>query len=87
MELLNEKNVDIGLLAMGIPGGKIQEPAGILTSSKEVLRPGSNEHFTWRLKPADGYVVPGVYRLRVHQRDMTAKSDVYSNRVVLTVTR
>jgi hypothetical protein len=85
LELLNEKSIDIGLLAMGIPGGKIQEPAGVLASSKEVLRPGSKEHFTWRFKPAAGYVLPGVYKLRVHQRDLTSKTDVYSNMVVLTV--
>jgi hypothetical protein len=82
---LNEKNVAIGSLAMGIPGGKIQEPAGFLNSSKDALRPGSKEHFTGRLKPATGHVVPGGYKLRVHQRDLTAKADVYSNMVVLTV--
>jgi hypothetical protein len=87
VELLNEKGDDIGLYAMGIPGGKIQEPGGILTSSKEALRPGSKQHFTWRFKPEPGYLVPGVYKLRVHQRDVTSKADVYSNTVVLTVIR
>jgi hypothetical protein len=85
LELLNEKGEDIGLLAMGIPEGKIQEPAGVLASSKQVLRPGSKEHFRWRFKPVAKYVVPGVYKLRLHQRDLASKVDVYSNTVVLTV--
>jgi hypothetical protein len=86
VELLNESGGDIGLHAMGIPGGRMHaEPGGAFINSKRALRPGSKDHFTWHFKPTPGYVVPGVYKLRVHQRDITSKVDVYSNTVILTV--
>jgi hypothetical protein len=86
IELMNEKGDDIGLAAMGISeSGNHDEPAGVLTSSKMILRPGSKDHFIWHFKPKTGYVVPGVYKLRVHQRDVTSRVIVYSNTVVLTV--
>jgi len=85
VELLNEKSEDIGLHAMGIPGGKIQDTGGTFAPIKIALRPGSKDQHTWRFKPEPGYVVPGVYKLRVYQRDMTSKAEVYSNSVVLTV--
>jgi len=38
-----------------------------------------------RFKPVPGHVLPGVYKLKVHQRDMKSNADVYSNTVELTV--
>jgi hypothetical protein len=64
VELLNEKGDDIGLRAMGAPGGKIPQHGGTLSNTRKAFRPGSKDHFTWRFKPELGYVVPGVYRLR-----------------------
>jgi hypothetical protein len=85
VELLNGKGDDIGLHAMGIPGGKIQQPEATFMTSRRAFRPGSKEHFTWRFKPEPGYLLPGAYKLRVYQRDMKSKLDVYSNQVVITV--
>lgn len=85
VELLNEQGVDIGLHAMGIPGGKIQESGAYFTTYRRALKPSSKDRFTWRFKPEPGYLVPGVYKLRVYQRELKSNTDVYSNRVVLTV--
>jgi len=83
VELLNEKGEDIGKHAMG---GAEDEPVVVIHSSNKVsLRPGSSQKFTVRYKPEPGYLVPGVYKLRLYRRDMSSRAEVYSNTVVLTV--
>ncbi|MEO6804578.1 MAG: hypothetical protein ABI286_12265 [Edaphobacter sp.] len=82
VELLNEKGEDLGLHAMG---GKSEPPVATLHSNKLAIRPHNNNDFTWRFKPEPGYLVPGIYKLRVHKRDMKSHADVYSNTVTLTV--
>jgi hypothetical protein len=82
VELLNASGEDIGWHAMG---GKGVEPTVVLHSNKLAIRPHSKDDFTWRFKPEPGYIVPGVYKLRMHRLDMKSKVDVYSNTVTLTV--
>ncbi len=85
VELLNGKGEDVGLYAMGIRNGKIEAPGGYFSASRLILRPGSKDNFTWRFKPVPGYLVPGLYKFRVRQREIKSGSDVYSNEVDLTV--
>lgn len=85
VELINEQGVDIGLYAMGIPRGKIEEPNVFFTSYRRELKPGSTEHFTYRFKPEPGYLISGTYKLRVYQRELKSNTDVYSNRLLLKV--
>ncbi|WP_353070123.1 hypothetical protein RBB75_07975 [Tunturibacter empetritectus] len=82
VELMNNKGEDIGIHAMG---GKGVEPVVTLHTNKLILKPHSKDDFTWRFKPEPGFLMPGVYRLRVHRRDLKSRMDVYSNTVVLTV--
>jgi hypothetical protein len=70
MELLNNKGEDIGQHAMGNAAGVEGRDSGVVLYSHTLsLRPGTNQDSTWRFKPEPGYLVPGVYRLRVHRRD------------------
>jgi hypothetical protein len=85
VELLNEKGEDVGLYAMGTRDGKIEEPSSYFVTRKMILKPNSKHDFTWRLKPVPGYLIPGVYKFRVRQREIKSGSDVYSNEVDLTV--
>jgi hypothetical protein len=83
LELLNSKGEDIGLHAMG--GSKCEDSVVTFHVYRRDLRPGSKDDFIWRFKPEPGYLVPGVYTLRVHQRDVGSHIDVYSNAVALSV--
>jgi len=85
VELVNENGEDIGLYAMGIPGGKIIEPSVILNGSKWRLRPGGKYDFTLRFRPVPGYLIPGTYTLRVHRRELKSQIEIYSNKVEVTV--
>jgi hypothetical protein len=82
VDLLNNKGEDIGMHAMG---GMGVEPVVTLHTNKLVLRPHSKDDFTWRFKPEPGFLVPGIYKLRVHRRDGKSGTEVYSNTVELTV--
>ena len=82
VELLDEKGNDVGIHAIG---GKRDEPSIDFGPTKQPLRPGSSDEFTWRFKPEPGYLLPGVYKLRIHDRDMQSKAEIYSNTVQLTV--
>jgi hypothetical protein len=72
IELINEKGEDIGVHAEG----------GI---SKQPPQAGGSWTLMWQDKPEPGYLVPGVYKLRVHRRDVGSGTVVYSNFVMLTV--
>ena len=82
VELLDEKGNDVGIHATG---GKREAPSVYFAPTKVALRPGSRNEFTWRFKPEPGYLTPGVYKLRIHDRDMKSQAEVYSNAVELTV--
>jgi hypothetical protein len=49
------------------------------------LEPGDYQEGIWHLHPEPGYLMPGVYKLRVHRRDITDGLEVYSNTVTLNV--
>ena len=84
LELLNDKGEDIGLHAMGSPSKNIDNGI-ILSSDRLSLAPGTNTKFRWKFKPEPGYLLPGVYKLSMHARDMQSKREVYSGTIVLTV--
>lgn len=83
VELLNEKGEDKGRCAMG--GSKHVDSGIVLGPTRESLRPGSRETFTWHFKPDSGCLAPGTYRLRVYRRDIMQRIEVYSNAVMLAV--
>jgi hypothetical protein len=86
MELLNDKGEDIGQHAMGNAAGVKGRDSGVVLYSRTLsLRPGTKQDLTWRFKPEPGYLVPGVYRLRVHRRDARSQVELYSNTIDLTV--
>jgi hypothetical protein len=86
MELLNDKGEDSGQHAMGNAAGvKVRDSGVILYSRTPSLRPGTKQDLTWRFKPEPGYLVPGVYRLRIHRRDARSQVELYSNTIDLTV--
>jgi hypothetical protein len=86
LELLNANGVDIGRHAMG-NYRENQAESPVISSGRQALRPGYRREITFRWKPDPGYLVPGVYKLRVYRRDVGAGITVYSNTVALTVLR
>lgn len=84
VELLNDKGEDIGVHAVG-GVSKRPDSGFVLGINHDAMGPGTHTRAIWPLKPEPGYLVPGVYKLRIHRRDVKAGADVYSNTVTLTV--
>jgi hypothetical protein len=84
LELFDASGMDIGRHVMG-NYKEDQEESPVILSSRQRLRPGYRGEVTFRWKPDAGYLVPGVYKLRVYRRDLGADINVYSNTVTLTV--
>ncbi|MGA3132017.1 MAG: hypothetical protein ABSD59_14515 [Terracidiphilus sp.] len=84
VELLDSKGEDIGLHAMG-GAGNCTDSDVVLGPNKEAIGPGVRIPFTLQFKPEPGYVIAGVYNLRVHRRDVGSGVEVYSKSVRLTV--
>jgi hypothetical protein len=84
VELLNSKGEDIGVHSMG-GVSKHPESGFVLGINRDAMGPGTHTRDIWHLKPEPGYLLPGVYTLRVHRRDVGADTEVYSNAVTLTV--
>jgi hypothetical protein len=84
VELLNEKGEDIGVHAVG---GMSKHPDSgfVLGINNDAMGPRTHTRAVWPLKPEPGYLAPGVYRLRVHRRDVKLGIEVYSNALTLTV--
>jgi hypothetical protein len=84
VELLNEKGTDIGRHAMGA-SPKPNDDAPVIHGNRVAIGPGTSSKAVWRYKPEPGYLVPGIYKLRTHIRDMASKAEIYSNVVTLSV--
>jgi hypothetical protein len=84
VELLNDKGEDIGVHAVG--GVSKRPDSGVVLGPwREAIGPGTHTRDIWPLKPEPGYLAPGVYKLRIHRRDVKLGTEVYSNAVTLTV--
>jgi hypothetical protein len=83
VEIVNDKGDDVAPRAMG--GDKHPDSGFVLSAKRQGIRPNSKSSFNWPagLEPAS--LVPGIYKVRVHKRDETSKTEVYSNTVTLTV--
>jgi len=84
VELLNDKGEDIGVHAVG-GVSKHPDSGFVLGINHDAMGPGTHTRAIWPLKPEPGYLVPGVYKLRIHRCDVKAGADVYSNTITLTV--
>jgi len=84
VEALSEKGEDIGPHVSGSANRK-RTPQPNFGPLWLALSPGRKRSFVWPLKPDPKYLIPGTYRVRVHNRDMTTSVDVYSNLIILTV--
>jgi hypothetical protein len=84
VELMNDKGEDIGVHAMGGVRTNLDSEA-VMGPFSEAIGPGRHTRDIWPLKPEPGYLVPGVYKLRIHRRDAKAGTDVYSNAVTFNV--
>jgi hypothetical protein len=84
LELLDANGVDIGRHVMG-NYRENQAESPVISSGRQALRPGYKREITFRWKPDPGYLVPGIYKLRVYRRDVGAGITVYSNTMTLTV--
>jgi hypothetical protein len=85
LEAVNEKGKDIGPQVSGSANiSRIPRPnfSSLVSSS---IKPGHKLSIEWPLRPDPKYLVPGAYRLRVHNRDTTTGAEIYSNAVTLTV--
>jgi hypothetical protein len=81
MELLNDRGQDIADDVIGaVPDSGI-----VISGNRLYLRPGGNQKITCRFKPIAGRMVPGVYKLRFHRRDVKFGGEVWSNQITLTV--
>src|SRR6266568_2293136 len=80
VELLNDKGEDLGVHAVG-GVSKHPDSGFVLGINRDAMGPGTHMRALWPLKPEPGYLVPGVYKLRIHRRDVKTGTDVYSNAV------
>jgi hypothetical protein len=84
IEALNEKGDNIGPYISGSANAN-RIPRSNFMLNRSTLRPGHKQTFVWDLKPDPKYLIPGTYKLRIHNRDLDKGSEVYSNSVILTV--
>jgi hypothetical protein len=84
LEAVNEKGENIGPQVSGSANiSRVPRPNfGSVVSS---MKPGHKQSIEWSLRPDPKYLVPGTYKLRVHNRDATTGVEIYSNAVTLTV--
>jgi hypothetical protein len=84
VEALNEKAEDVGPHISGSASAN-RIPRPNFGPTESAIRPGRKQSLLWPLKPDPKYLIPGTYRVRVHNRDMATGAEVYSNSVTLTV--
>jgi hypothetical protein len=87
VELINSQGEDISL---HILGNERKDTDSYLRPTAERLKPGYYNRNQWRIRTEQGYLVPGIYRLRIHRLtfingDVNSRAEVYSNPVTLTV--
>ena len=84
VELISDKNVDIGLHVMG-NGTEQPAPDFIGGRISQTIAPGAHTRDVWPLHPEPGYLTSGAYKLRIHRLDVKSGTEVYSNTLTLTV--
>jgi hypothetical protein len=87
VELINNKGEDISLHVLG----NERKDTGIyLRPTTKRLEPGYHNRGPWHIRMEQGYLIPGVYKLRIHRLDfkngdIRSSAEIYSNTVTLTV--
>jgi len=87
VELINSKGEDVSLHVLG---NERKDTDNYLRPPVERLQPGYHNRGLWHIRTEQGYLVPGVYKLRIHRLaiingDIKSRVEVYSNTVTLTV--
>jgi hypothetical protein len=88
LDLITDKGEDISL---HIIGNKRTEDTDCMLRPPEMkLESGYHNRGLWHIRTEQGYLVPGVYKLRIHrldfrEGDIKSGTEVYSNTVTLTV--
>jgi len=88
VELINNKGEDISLHVLG---NERKDTDSYLRPPLERLEPGyHNRGRLWHIRTEQGYLVPGIYKVRIHRLafingDIESRVEVYSNTVALTV--
>ena len=87
VELINSKGEDISLHVLG---NQRKDADNYLRPPAKRLEPGYRSRGLWHIRKEQGYLVAGVYKLRIHRLDfkngdIKASAEVYSNTVTLNV--
>jgi len=87
VELINSRGEDISLHVIG---NERKDTDNYLRPPAKRLEPGYHNRGLWHIRTEQAYLVPGVYKLRIHRLafingDVKSSVEVYSNTVTLTV--
>jgi len=87
VELINSRGEDISLHVIG---NERKDTDNYLRPPAKRLEPGYHNRGLWHIRTEQGYLVPGVYKLRIHRLafingDIKSSVEIYSNTVTLTV--
>ena len=85
IELLDNTGKDLGPF---ISGSAFYDPGahpGHSIPSVRTLRTKGNQKFVLYRVFSSKYLVPGVYRLRIHNRELSSGNEIYSNSIALTI--
>lgn len=87
VELINSKGEDVSL---HILGNERKETDNYLRPPAKRLEPGYHKKGLWHISAEQGYLAPGIYKVRIHRvafinGDIESRVEVYSNAVTLTV--
>jgi hypothetical protein len=87
VELINSKGEDISLHVLG---NERNDSDNYLRPVAKRLEPGYHNRGLWPVHMEQGYLAPGVYKLRIHRLDIKdgdtkSRAEVYSNTVTFTV--
>ena len=87
VELINSKGEDVSL---HILGNERKDTDNYLRPPAKRLEPGYHKQALWHIRAEQGYLTPGIYKVRIHRLafingEIESRVEVYSNTVTLTV--